>query len=246
MDYIPVCEDEAGESAAPWKVSLDRCSGSVRSEWSRTAPSRVTCVPSLGAVRRTAPDGGRAQVRRLDREAPRQRHCDVVAAARRCRGLQPRAQRAAAGVHASRGIRGRALPTAACAPRLPAAEWRSAPRRTRVTHIAVPSPAAGTVVEKMAVEGMPFTSRRDAVRIDRHVVMWVLGRGLQQDLAFVKVGDMAKVVVNTWPDRSSWAKGPSSIPRSQGKPHARLRIESPTPTGCCGRHGGNRRESTPR
>src|SRR5260370_734374 len=68
--------------------------------------------------------------------------------------------------------------------------------------IAVPAPASGTVVEKMAVEGMRYQPGETLFRIVDTSTMWVLAEVYEQDLAFVKVGDMAKVTVNTWPDRS--------------------------------------------
>src|SRR5260370_17342532 len=62
--------------------------------------------------------------------------------------------------------------------------------------------------------------------------MWVLAEVYEQDLAFVKVGDMAKVTVNTWPDRP-FAGRVTFIYPSVGKESrtAKLRIEVANPDG---------------
>lgn len=98
--------------------------------------------------------------------------------------------------------------------------------------IAFPSPVAGTVVEKTAVEGMRFQPGETLFRIVDTSVMWVLAEVYEQDLAFVKVGDTAKVIVNTWPDRS-FAGRVTFIYPSLGKESrtARLRIEVTNPDG---------------
>ena len=92
--------------------------------------------------------------------------------------------------------------------------------------IAIPAPAAGTVVEKTAVEGMRFQPGETLFRIVDTSVMWVLAEVYEQDLAYVKVGDMAKVTINTWPDRP-FAGRVTFIYPSIGKESrtARLRIE---------------------
>jgi RND family efflux transporter MFP subunit len=115
----------------------------------------------------------------------------------------------------------------------PAAELEKLRRGERASRtIAVPSPAAGTVVEKMAVEGMRYQPGETLFRIVDTSIMWVLAEVYEQDLAFVKVGDMAKVVVNTWPDRSFMGKVTFIYP-SIGKESrtARLRIEVANPDG---------------
>src|SRR5258708_23370010 len=68
--------------------------------------------------------------------------------------------------------------------------------------IAIPAPSAGTVTEKMAVEGMRFQPGEVLYRIVDTSTMWVIAEIYEQDLAFVKVGDMAKVTINAWPKRS--------------------------------------------
>jgi Cu(I)/Ag(I) efflux system membrane fusion protein len=98
--------------------------------------------------------------------------------------------------------------------------------------IAVPSPVAGTVIEKMAVEGMRYQPGETLFRIIDTSVMWVLAEVYEQDLAFVKVGDMAKVTINAWPDRSFLSRVTFIYP-GVGKESrtARLRIEVANPAG---------------
>jgi Cu(I)/Ag(I) efflux system membrane fusion protein len=92
--------------------------------------------------------------------------------------------------------------------------------------IAVPTPTAGTVIEKMAVEGMRYQPGETLFRIVDTSVMWVLAEVYEQDLAFVKVGDMAMVTVNAWPSRP-FAGRVTFIYPGVGKDSrtARLRIE---------------------
>ena len=98
--------------------------------------------------------------------------------------------------------------------------------------IAVPSPVAGTVIEKTAIEGMRYQPGETLFRIVDTSVMWVLAEVYEQDLAFVKAGDMAKVVVNAWPDRPFPGRVTFIYP-SVGKESrtARLRIEVANPDG---------------
>jgi Cu(I)/Ag(I) efflux system membrane fusion protein len=98
--------------------------------------------------------------------------------------------------------------------------------------IAIPAPEAGTVIERMAVKGMRFQPGETLFRIFDTSNMWVLAEVYEQDLAYVKVGDMAKVTVNTWPDRSFDGRVTFIYP-SVGKKSrtARLRIEVANPDG---------------
>src|SRR5437588_2830893 len=98
--------------------------------------------------------------------------------------------------------------------------------------IAIPSPAAGTVVEKTAVEGMRFQAGETLYRIVDTSTMWVMAEVYEQDLAFVKVGDLAQVIVNAWPERPIAGKVTFIYP-SVGKESrtARLRIEVANPDG---------------
>jgi Cu(I)/Ag(I) efflux system membrane fusion protein len=107
---------------------------------------------------------------------------------------------------------------------------RRGERPSRV--IAIPAPASGTVVEKMAVEGMRFQAGDTLYRIVDTATMWVLAEVYEQDLAYVKVGDTAQVTINAWPDRSFAGKVTFIYP-SVGKESrtARLRIEVANPDG---------------
>jgi Cu(I)/Ag(I) efflux system membrane fusion protein len=98
--------------------------------------------------------------------------------------------------------------------------------------IAFPSPFAGTVIDKTAVEGMRFQPGEALFRIVDTSTMWVLADVYEQDLAFVKVGDMAKISVNSWPDKAFMGKVTFIYP-GLGKESrtARLRIEVANPDG---------------
>jgi membrane fusion protein, copper/silver efflux system len=98
--------------------------------------------------------------------------------------------------------------------------------------IAIPAPAAGTVVEKMAVEGMRFQPGETLFRITDTSSMWVQAEIYEQDLAFVKVGDAATVTVNAFPDRPFPGRVTFIYP-TVGKDSrtARLRIEVANPDG---------------
>lgn len=98
--------------------------------------------------------------------------------------------------------------------------------------IAVPAPAAGTVIEKMAIEGMRYQPGETLFRIVDTSTMWVLAEVYEQDLAFVKAGDMAKVTVNAWPTRPFPGRVTFIYP-GVGKESrtARLRIEVANPDG---------------
>lgn len=98
--------------------------------------------------------------------------------------------------------------------------------------IGVPAPEAGTVVEKVAVKGMRYQPGEVLFRIVDTSTMWVLAEVYEQDLAFVKVGDMAKVTVNTWPDRSFPGRVTFIYPNvGKDSRTARLRIEVANPDG---------------
>jgi Cu(I)/Ag(I) efflux system membrane fusion protein len=105
-------------------------------------------------------------------------------------------------------------------------------RGERPRTVAIPSPVSGTVTEKMAVEGARFRAGETLFRIVDTTNMWVMAEVYEQDLAFVKVGDVARITINTWPDRSFEGRVTFIYP-SVGKDSrtARLRIEVPNPDG---------------
>jgi Cu(I)/Ag(I) efflux system membrane fusion protein len=105
-------------------------------------------------------------------------------------------------------------------------------RGERPRTIAIPSPVTGTVIEKMVVEGARFRAGETLFRIVDTSNMWVMAEVYEQDLAFVKVGDTAKVTVNAWPGQPFDGKITFIYP-SVGKESrtARLRIEVANPDG---------------
>jgi membrane fusion protein, copper/silver efflux system len=103
-----------------------------------------------------------------------------------------------------------------------------APSRT----VTMPSPDAGTVVDKAAVEGMHFQPGEVLFRLVDTSVMWVLAEVYEQDLAFVKVGDPAQVTVNAWPGQPVAGKVTFIYPTiARESRTARLRIEVANPDG---------------
>ncbi len=239
MDYIPVCE-EGGEpeSANVVKISLDRVQRlGVRSEaveeraLSRTVRAFATVQYDERRQTVIAPKFG-GWIEKLQVNATG----DVVTAGQtlfdvyspELNVLQQefqlsRSMQGLAGVGDGR-LRNMDFPEA----ELERLRRGGRPSRT----IAIPAPAAGTVVEKTAVEGMRFQPGETLFRIVDTSILWVLAEVYEQDLAYVKVGDMAKVVVNTWPDRS-FAGRVIFIYPSVGKESrtARLRIEVANPDG---------------
>jgi len=239
MDYIAVCEDDgASEGGNVIKVSLDRVQRlGVRSEAveERALARTVRAFASVQYDERrqavVAPKFG-GWIEKLyvnatgDSVTAGQKLFDVYSP-----DLNVLQQEFAL----SRGMQG---PAGAADGRLrnldyPEAELEKLRRGERPSRtISVLSPVAGTVVEKMAVEGMRYQPGETLFRIVDTSIMWVLAEVYEQDLAFVKVGDMAKVTVNTWPDRSFPGRVTFIYP-SVGKESrtAKLRIEVANPDG---------------
>ncbi len=98
--------------------------------------------------------------------------------------------------------------------------------------VAFPSPVAGTVIEKIAIEGMRFQAGEALFRVVDTTNMWVMAEVYEQDLAYVKVGDAAQVTVNAWPGQPVEGKVTFIYP-GLGKESrtARLRIEVANPDG---------------
>ena len=239
MDYIAVCDDDGAlEGSNVVKVSLDRVQRlGVRSETIDERPLART-VRTFASVqyderRQTviAPKFG-GWIEKLyvnatgDVVTPGQKLFDVYS---------PELNVLQQEFALSRGMQG---PAGAADGRLrnldyPEAELDKLRRGERPPRtISVLSPVAGTVVEKMAVEGMRYQPGETLFRIVDTSVMWVLAEVYEQDLAFVKVGDMAKVTVNTWPDRSFPGRVTFIYP-GVGKESrtAKLRIEVANPDG---------------
>lgn len=231
MDYIPVCEDEsAPENGNVVKVSLDRVQRlGVRSEVveERALARAVLTFASVQYDERrqavVAPKFG-GWIEKLYVNATG----DVVMAGQKLFEVySPELNVLQQEFMLSRGT-----PQSGAEGRLrnldyPEADLEKLRRGDRAPRtIGVPAPEAGTVVEKMAVKGMRYQPGEVLFRIVDMSVMWVLAEVYEQDLAFVKVGDTAKVTINSWPDRPFSGRVTFIYP-SLGKESrtARLRIE---------------------
>jgi len=239
MDYIPVCEaPEESQDGTIVKVSLDRVQRlGVRSEVveERALARTVRAFASVQYDERrqavVAPKFG-GWIEKLYVNATG----DVVTAGQKLFDVySPELNVLQQEFALSRSMQG---PGGAADGRLrnldyPEAELEKLRRGERPARtISVLSPAGGTVVEKMAIEGMRYQPGETLFRIIDTSVMWVLAEVYEQDLGFVKVGDMAKVTVNTWPDRSFPGRVVFIYP-GVGKESrtAKLRIEVANPDG---------------
>jgi Cu(I)/Ag(I) efflux system membrane fusion protein len=237
MDYIPVCADEATEAPGTVRISLDKVQRlGVRSAaveeraLSRTVRAFATLqfderkqyvvAPKFGGwiekllVNATGDPVHRGQtlfeVYSPELNVLQQEY--LVA-----RGVQGRQE------VADNRLRNLDYPPAAF-DRLRRGE---APRI-----IGIPSPVDGTVVEKNAIEGARFQPGDVLFRIVGTSTMWVMADVYEQDLAFVKVGDSAKITINAWPDRPIAGKVAYIYPSVGAKSRtARLRIEVANPDG---------------
>ncbi len=114
----------------------------------------------------------------------------------------------------------------------PEAEMERLRRGETFRTVTIRSPEAGIVVQKTAVEGMRFSLGDPLFRIVDTSTMWVMAEVYEQDLGFVKVGDAARVVINTWPDRVIDGKVAFIYPAvGRESRTARLRIEVANPDG---------------
>jgi len=233
MDYIPVCEDAAGDSPGAVTVSLDKVQRlGVRTEAvAERALSRmirafatlqfderrqfVVAPKFSGWIEKLAVSATGDTVRRgqtlFETYSP---ELNV---------LQQEWQLAGRGTYASDKLRNLDYPEA---------ELEKLRRGERPRTVAIPSPVAGTVIEKMAVEGARFRAGEALFRIVDTSNMWVMAEVYEQDLAFVKVGDTARVTVNAWPGEPFDGKVTFIYP-TIGKESrtARLRIEVANPDG---------------
>ncbi|MCW5701630.1 MAG: efflux RND transporter periplasmic adaptor subunit [Bradyrhizobium sp.] len=238
MDYIPVCEEEPGDDASTVKVSLDKVQRlGVRSEaveeraLSRTV--RAFATVQFDERRQTviSPKFG-GWIEKLHVSATG----DVVTAGQPLFDIYSPELNVlqqefllANRLQGPQGI-GDARLRNMDYPERELAKLRRGERAART--ISIPAPGPGTVIEKMAVEGMRFQPGETLFRIVDTATMWVLAEIYEQDLAFVAVGDMASVVVNTWPGRSFPGRVTFIYP-TVGKDSrtARLRIEVANPDG---------------
>jgi len=63
------------------------------------------------------------------------------------------------------------------------------------------APAAGIVLEKNAVQGMRFMAGETLYKIADLSTVWITAEIFEQDLAFVKTGQNAKIRINAYPDQ---------------------------------------------
>jgi Cu(I)/Ag(I) efflux system membrane fusion protein len=233
MDYIPVCEDEAGDGPGTVKLSLDKVQRlGVRSEevaeraLSRSVRAFATLqfderrqfvvAPKFsGWIEKLAVNATGDTVRRgqtlFETYSP---ELNV---------LQQEWNLAGRTSYASDKLRNLDYPEA---------ELEKLRRGERPRTVAIPSPIAGTVIEKMAIEGARFRAGEALFRIVDTSNMWVMAEVYEQDLGFVKVGDKAQVTVNAWPGEPFEGRVTFIYP-TIGKESrtARLRIEVANPDG---------------
>jgi len=234
MDYIPVCEDASGQAPGTVKVSLDKVQRlGVRTEevQQRTLSRTVRAFASLQFDERrlfvVAPKFS-GWIEKLavnatgDTVKVGQDLFDVYSPELNI--LQQQWRTAGRSADATDKLRYLAFPEAA----LEKLRRGDPPSRT----VAFPSPVTGTVIDKIAIEGMHFQPGDALFRIVDTSNIWVMAEIYEQDLAFVKVGDAARITVNAWPDRIFEGRVTFIYP-SVGKESrtVRLRIEVPNPDG---------------
>ena len=235
MAYIPVCEDETGDAAGTVKISLDKVQRlGVRSEEVRERPLART-VRAFATVqfdeRRqsvVAPKFG-GWIEKLlvnatgDTVTRGQPLFEVYSPE-----LNVLQQEFMLSRGTQSGAEGRLRNLDYPESDLEKLRRGERPPRT----IAVPAPTAGTVIEKTAVAGMRYQPGETLFRIVDTSVMWVLAEVYEQDLAFVKASDMAKVTVNAWPDRPFPGRVTFIYPSVDKESRtARLRIAVANPDG---------------
>jgi Cu(I)/Ag(I) efflux system membrane fusion protein len=233
MDYIPVCEDESGQSAGTVQINLDKVQRlGVRTEevQEHALSSTVRAFASLQYDERrqyvVAPKFG-GWIEKLavsaigDAVVRGQALFEVYSP--ELNVLQQEWALAGRSLYASDKLRNLDYPEAA---------MERLRRGERPRTLAISSPVAGTVIEKTAVEGMRFQAGDTLFRIVDTSTMWVIAEVYEQDLAFVKVGDMAQVTVNAWSNRSFPGKVTFIYPNvSKDSRTGRLRIEVANPDG---------------
>ena len=238
MDYIPVCADEAAAAPGTVKISLDKVQRlGVRSEevQERALTRTVRAFASLQFDERkqyvVAPKFG-GWIQKLLVNATG----DVVQRGQTLFEVySPELNVLQQEYLVARGVQGRQEVADNRLRNLdyPPAEFDKLRRgETPPRVIGIPAPAGGTVVEKMAIEGARFQPGEVLFRIVDTSTMWVMADVYEQDLAFVKVGDPAKVTINAWPDRPIAGKVAFIYPSFGAKSRtARLRIEVANPDG---------------
>jgi Cu(I)/Ag(I) efflux system membrane fusion protein len=234
MDYIPVCEGEAGDVPGTVKVSLDKVQRlGVRSEevgeraLSRTVRAFATLQFDERRQYVVAPKFG-GWIEKLYVSATG----DVVTVGQKLfdvyspelNVLQQQWRVGGRSAEATDKLRYLAYPETA----LEKLRQGDPPSRA----VTIPSPVAGTVVDKIAIEGMRFQPGETLFRIVDTSAMWVMAEVYEQDLAFVKVGDAARIAVNAWPGEPFEGRVTFIYPTiGKDSRTARLRIEVANPDG---------------
>ena len=96
--------------------------------------------------------------------------------------------------------------------------------------VAIPSPVAGTVVEKPSVQGMRFAAGEPLYRIVDMSTVWLIAEVFEQDLANVRIGQQAAISVKAYPSRSFSGRVAFIYPVvGEQTRTARVRIEMPNP-----------------
>lgn len=233
MDYIAVCDDAAGDVPGTVKVSLDKVQRlGVRTDEvrERLLARTVRAFASLQFDERrqylVAPKfGGWIEKLAVNATGDSVQRGQTLfeAYSPELNVLQQEWALAGRGSYASDKLRNLDYPEA---------EMERLRRGERPRTVAIPSPATGTVIEKMAIEGGRFRAGDTLFRIVDTTNMWVMAEVYEQDLAYIKVGDLARVTVNTWSERRFEGRVTFIYP-AIGKESrtARLRIEVANPDG---------------
>lgn len=233
MAYIAVCEDEAADVPGAVRISLDRVQRlGVRSEEvrERTLSRTVRAFASVQFDERrqfvVAPKfSGWIEKLLVNATGDSVRRGQILfeVYSPELNVLQQEWALAGRGSYASDKLRNLDYPDA---------ELEKLKRGERPRTVAIPSPVTGTVIDKTAIEGARFRAGESLFRIVDTATMWVMAEVYEQDLAYVKVGDLARIAVNAWPQQSLEGKVTFIYP-TIGKESrtARLRIEVANPDG---------------
>jgi Cu(I)/Ag(I) efflux system membrane fusion protein len=238
MDYIPVCEEEAGQAAGTVQLSLDKVQRlGVRTEevQERSLSRTVRAFASVQFDERkqfvVAPKFGgwieKLMVNATGDTVTRGQNLFEVYSPEL--NVLQQEYLLARGMQGPQGVADNRLRNLDY-PEVEFDKLRRGEKPARV--IAIPSPSAGTVIDKTAIEGMRFQPGETLFRIVDTSTMWLMAEVYEQDLGYVKAGDVAKVTVNAWPDRPFPGKVTFIYP-NVGKESrtARLRIEVANPDG---------------
>ena len=104
---------------------------------------------------------------------------------------------------------------------------REAEPRSIVT---IPSPVAGTVIEKPALQGMRFAAGEPLYKIVDMSTVWLIAEVFEQDLANIAVGQEATIALKAYPGRTFKGRVSFIYPTvGEATRTAKVRIEIPNP-----------------